>query len=98
METALSQSWHNAEHYWTLQFDSSLNDLDVHSKNHRVRGKLELVQSFFLMLHEAAQMFMIVDYVSPVSMVIIEYLLFLFLCCQWWCWFLFSSVCFSSSF
>ena len=29
--TDLFETWYVAEHYYTLQFDSSLNDLDVYS-------------------------------------------------------------------
>ena len=31
--TVLFQTWSDAEHGWALQFDSSLNDLDVHSRS-----------------------------------------------------------------
>ena len=48
-------------HNSTVQSDSSLVDLDVHSRSQGYR-KLELVQSFCCKVDEVTQMFVMVDY------------------------------------
>ena len=55
-------TWYCARHGWTLECDSRMGDLHVHSKSQHYI-KLELVQSFcFIKWQEVSQMFVMVDY------------------------------------
>ena len=55
------------KHCLILQFDSSLNDLDVHSRS-QVYGKCRTYAVIlFVKLHEAAQMFVLVDDVRKMT-------------------------------
>ena len=49
-----------------IQFDSSLNDLGVRSKSQGY-GKAKLCSHSVVKLHEAAQMFVIFDYIRRVG-------------------------------
>ena len=47
------------------QYNSSLNDLDLHltfTQGHKATEELELVESFSIKLHEVTQMFVMADY------------------------------------
>ena len=62
--------WYDARHNYTLQFDSSLNCLDLHS-GHRVIGKLESLYNHSVVkwqkLEKVTQVFAMADCVREMT-------------------------------
>ena len=60
--TDLFQSWYDARHYYTPEFDFSLNDFDVHLRSH-----LHSYSHSVVKLPEATQIFTMVDYMKEMT-------------------------------
>ena len=66
--TDLFQTWYGTKHYYSLQFDSSLNDLDVLSRSQGYEKARSCAVILFVKFHEAAEMLVMVDYVREITL------------------------------
>ena len=57
----------NAKHYYILQFDCSLSDLDVHSRSQGCGKSWHLYSYSVVKLHEATHVFVMVDCVREMT-------------------------------